>query len=129
MPRALKVCSTHGCPNLVPQGSSRCPDCDRRADRARGTRGYQTAGHRRFRRTILRRDPVCVVCHAAPSTVADHWPISRRDLEAQGLDPNDPEPVTFTSPEWHAWMERENARIDALPIPGNCPTAAPRKVA
>ena len=90
MPRALKVCSTHCCPNLVPQGSSRCPDCDRRADKARGTRGYQTAGHRRFRRTILRRDPVCVVCHAAPATVADHWPISRRDLEAQGLDPNDP---------------------------------------
>ena len=90
MPRALKVCSTHGCPNLIPQGSSRCPDCDRRADKARGTRGYQTAGHRRFRRVVLTRDPLCVVCREAVSTVADHWPISRRDLVAQGLDPNDP---------------------------------------
>lgn len=90
MPRALKVCSTHGCPNLIPQGSSRCSDCDRRADRARGSRGYQTAGHRRFRRVVLTRDPLCVVCREAVSTVADHWPISRRDLVAQGLDPNDP---------------------------------------
>ena len=64
-----------------------------------------------------------VAAAAPPATV---WPT--REIPP-GLDPSDPEPVTFTSPEWHAWMERENARIDALPIPGNCPTAAPRKVA
>jgi 5-methylcytosine-specific restriction protein A len=27
----------------------------------------------------------------AISTVADHWPLSRRELEDQGLDPNDPQ--------------------------------------
>lgn len=90
MPRALKVCSKPGCPTLVPHNVSRCHEHERAADRERGSRGYQTAGHRRFRRAVLDRDPVCVVCQLAIATVADHWPISRRDLEAQGLDPNDP---------------------------------------
>lgn len=63
---------------------------------------------------------------APPAPAATVWP-TREILP--GLDPNDPEPPTFTSPEWYAWMERENARIDALPIPGNCPVAAPKKVA
>jgi len=39
---------------------------------------------------VLDRDPICVLCRLAASTVADHWPTSRRDLEAAGLDPNDP---------------------------------------
>lgn len=90
MARALKACATHGCGELVPHGVSRCPDCDRKADRMRGNRGYQSAGHRRFRRLVLARDPLCVVCREAVSTVADHYPTSRRDLEAAGLDPNDP---------------------------------------
>jgi 5-methylcytosine-specific restriction protein A len=25
-----------------------------------------------------------------PATVADHWPKSRKQLEAEGLDPNEP---------------------------------------
>jgi 5-methylcytosine-specific restriction protein A len=90
VPRALKPCSTHGCGEVIPQGTSRCADCDRKADRLRGSRGYQTAGHRRFRRRVLDRDPLCVVCCEAVSTVADHYPMSRRELEAAGLDPNDP---------------------------------------
>lgn len=33
---------------------------------------------------------MCVLCGKAPSVVADHWPLSRRELVARGLDPNDP---------------------------------------
>jgi 5-methylcytosine-specific restriction protein A len=92
MPRALSICSTPGCPNTTRSG--RCETCTKAADKARGTaseRGYGGAGHRRFRREVLARDPICVLCHLEPSTVADHYPLSRRELEAQGLDPNDPQ--------------------------------------
>lgn len=94
MARAWKVCATPSCPELVPAGQSRCDDCTTEADSRRGTateRGYTGRGHRRFRTRVLRRDPICVVCKAAPSAVADHYPKSRRELGAEGLDPNDPD--------------------------------------
>lgn len=87
---AKRVCSVAGCPQLTDGG--RCDTHRKQADRARGTskeRGYDTPGHRKFRRLVLKRDPVCVLCGAV-ATVADHHPLSRRDLEAQGLNPNDP---------------------------------------
>jgi 5-methylcytosine-specific restriction protein A len=90
-PRALRVCSTPGCPTFVTQG--RCSKHLQQADQARGTateRGYNTHGHRRFRAAVLRTDPICVLCQLAVSTVADHHPLSRRELLDQGLDPNDP---------------------------------------
>ncbi len=110
MPRALKTCSClrcpahegYGCPTLVPHGQSRCEACTTTATRARGTsrqRGYDGAHERRFRKPVLRRDPLCTCETAghghtgqclAPSTVADHYPRSRRDLVAAGMDPNDP---------------------------------------
>ena len=43
MPRASKICSTPGCPEIVDRG--RCPTCTARADHRRGTarqRGYDT---------------------------------------------------------------------------------------
>lgn len=91
MPRALKVCSRPGCPTLTAGG--RCSTCNAQADRIRGTatqRGYNSRSHKRFRDQVLDRDPICVLCHLAASTVADHWPLSRRQLEQTGLDPNDP---------------------------------------
>lgn len=100
MVRALKTCSTPGCPNLVATG--RCPTCTRAADQARGTatdRGYGHEHRTRFRAGVLRRDPICTCTdethgHGARcwniSTVADHHPHSRRELIALGLDPNDP---------------------------------------
>lgn len=100
MPRAMKVCSVAGCPELVPIGTGRCHTHERAADQARGTateRGYGRQHQRRFRPAVLRRDPHCVCRelahgHAAPclaaSTVADHYPRSRRELVALGLDPN-----------------------------------------
>jgi 5-methylcytosine-specific restriction protein A len=90
MPRALKVCSTPGCPNLTPRG--RCGTHTREADKARGSRherGYDQR-HDRFRDDVLQRDPICVRCHAAPSQHADHHPISLRELRDRGLNPYDP---------------------------------------
>lgn len=92
MPRAPRVCSRPGCPRLTSNGG-RCTDCARTADLQRGTaaqRGYTSAGHRAFRVAVLDRDPICVLCQLAASTVADHWPTSRRVLLEQGSDPDDP---------------------------------------
>ena len=70
-----------------------CQACKRAADLARGDaaqRGYGQRHRTLFREAILARDPVCQLCLRALSTVADHWPTSRRDLVALGLDPDDP---------------------------------------
>jgi 5-methylcytosine-specific restriction protein A len=40
---------------------------------------------------VLDRDVICVLCGAALATVADHWPRSRRQLVAAGLDADDPQ--------------------------------------
>ena len=89
--RTRSSCPTPRCPQLTTGG--RCADCRRRADVARGTpteRGYNSAGHRRFRTAVLDRDPICVLCELAAATVADHWPRSRRELIVAGRDPDDP---------------------------------------
>lgn len=90
----MRVCSVHGCPTLYPtEQGSKCQAHRAEADRARGTstqRGYNTAGHQRFRDAVLARDPICVLCGLAQSTVADHHPLSRKELVFAGLDPNDP---------------------------------------
>ena len=91
-PMAKRVCPTAGCPNLTSGG--RCPTCQAQADTQRGTatqRGYTSRGHRHFRAAVLRRDPICVLCQLSASTVADHYPTSRRDLITAGLNPNDPQ--------------------------------------
>lgn len=69
---------------------SRCLTHRREASNARGNRGYSTKGHQTFRRAVLTRDPICVLCHQRISTIADHYPHSRRALEEAGLNPNDP---------------------------------------
>lgn len=92
MSRASRICSKPGCPTLTTDG--RCTEHQRAADRARGTareRGYNTREHRTFRTAVLDRDPICTLCRLAASTVADHFPTSRRDLLTLGLDPNDPD--------------------------------------
>jgi len=88
---AWRVCSRPGCGTLH-EGTGRCPACRAQADRERRPDGnpYKTAGHRSFREAVLARDPICVLCLRARATVADHFPIERRDLVAMGLDPNDP---------------------------------------
>lgn len=91
MARTPSICSTPGCPNTTRGG--RCTDCRRTAEQARGTaaqRGYGAEHRNRFRRQVLARDPVCVLCHTARSRHADHYPIDRAELVRAGLDPNDP---------------------------------------
>ena len=86
----MRVCNVPGCGTLTDQ--PRCDTHRRAAEQARGNataRGYTSPRHRRFRRLVLRRDPTCVLCGAV-ATVADHYPTSRRDLLAAGLDPDDP---------------------------------------
>jgi 5-methylcytosine-specific restriction protein A len=94
---AYRVCTWRrdgGCPTLV-DGGGRCPAHQQSAEQARGTaaqRGYNQRGHtHRFRPEVLaKHDGICVLCQVAPATVADHWPLSRRELEARGMDPDDP---------------------------------------
>ena len=90
----MRVCSVSGCPTLYPSTEgSRCQAHRRQADKARGTateRGYTSRGHRYFRNAVLTRDPICVTCDLSESTVADHYPRSRKELLELGLNPNDP---------------------------------------
>ena len=76
--RTLKHCAEPGCGALVAKG--RCArhrvthEHHRCSSAARGYGGH----HRRWRVPILRRDRICRLCHAAPSTEADHIiPLSR----------------------------------------------------
>ena len=63
-------------------------------DRQRGTaqqRGYTSRGHQRFRIQVLENDHmVCRLC-GDPATIADHYPHTRKELIAKGLDPDDPQ--------------------------------------
>lgn len=89
---AKRVCNVPGCPELTDHG--RCTKCERTADKQRGTateRGYNGKGHAAFRYQVLARDPICVECRTKRATVADHYPRSRRELVALGLNPNDPQ--------------------------------------
>lgn len=97
MPRARRPCASDGCPNLTETGQTRCPDCQRqrqaRLRQRRDTaihRHYNSRGHRRFRRLVLQRDPLCVLCGDL-ATDADHFPLDLRALLAAGLNPNDPD--------------------------------------
>lgn len=92
MPRALSVCPTVDCHELTPGG--RCAGCKAKAERARGTRtqrGYDSRWTKRSK-AYLARHPLCVVRRpgcTALATVSDHYPVSRRDLVAQGVSDPD----------------------------------------
>ena len=97
MSRALRPCATPRCPNLVPAGTTRCDNCETTAQADYRSRRdpftnahYKSRGHARFRRRVLARDPVCVLCHDAVATDADHYPLSLKQLLEHGLDPNNP---------------------------------------
>jgi 5-methylcytosine-specific restriction protein A len=91
----MRVCSQPGCPTIYPPTEgSRCAQHRRAADRARGTardRGYNTRGHQAFRAAVLTRDPICVIPGCINfSSVADHYPLSRKELLERDMNPNDP---------------------------------------
>jgi 5-methylcytosine-specific restriction enzyme A len=54
--------------------------------------GYGTRGHKeQFRLPVLARAGYkCVLC-GEPANIADHYPHSRRELVAAGLNPDDPQ--------------------------------------
>jgi 5-methylcytosine-specific restriction protein A len=95
MPVLKRLCP--GCRRtLIASPATRCADCAKAADRARGSRQQRGYGpeHQRWRAAVLARDPWCVACLArgvyTESTVADHIVALRRgggfDLEnGQGL--------------------------------------------
>ncbi|MCZ7414301.1 holin [Streptomyces sp. WMMC897] len=92
--RAPRPCTTPGCPGTPVPPSAKCLPCQGRARRPRPSahaQGYTAEHRRRFRAAVLDRDPVCVLCGQAPSVHADHWPMTKRELRAQGLDEHDPE--------------------------------------
>lgn len=102
--RARRRCTRCGTPTVT----SPCDTCEARrqsqVDRRRPSaslRGYGSQRHQRFHDAVLQRDPVCV-CPGCPrcggqarclrpSTDADHHPRTRRQLVADGEDPNDPQ--------------------------------------
>ena len=85
----MRICNIPGCPN--PTEQSRCLKHRQQARAARtDNKVYSTSGHQAFRAAVLKRDPICVTCHMAVSTVADHHPRTRRELVTLGLNPNDP---------------------------------------
>lgn len=100
MSRALRVCSVGGCPELTTQG--RCVAHRGEAERQRGTarqRGYGRLHETWFRPEVLHKNPVCVCTDETHghgpecltrSTVADHHPLTRPELVAAGMNPNDP---------------------------------------
>ncbi len=89
-----RICANPGCPKIHDSTTgARCPACAKTADKAHWarTKGYNTKAHRiGFRLPVLQKHPVCVLCHLAVSTVADHWPKSREDLIQLGMNPDDP---------------------------------------
>lgn len=64
---ARRACLTPGCRELVERGY--CPLHARGATAS--ARGYGRRW-RKIRLMVLARDPVCVICHRAASTDADH---------------------------------------------------------
>ena len=69
-------CSSPGCGQLVQQAHCETHRGSQERDRGTSTeRGYG-ARHRRWRKMVLRRDPVCVMCEqdgrTTAATVADH---------------------------------------------------------
>lgn len=96
-----RVCTVPGCPEFTQGG--RCPEHQRAAEKRRGSarqRGYGGQHETRFRPGVLAKHPTCVCTDqqhghgqpcGQPSVHADHHPLSRRELEARGLDPNDPQ--------------------------------------
>lgn len=106
-----KPCNQRDCPEVAAEGKGQCPTHLRARDRERGTssqRGYNSAKHKRFRRKVLLKDPVCVVCTLRLSTVADHWPQSKKALDELGLDSSDP---AYGRGLCHPCHSRETGRL------------------
>ncbi len=88
----MKICAIPGCGQLTT--TSRCtthalPPRDRRHQPHR--RIYHTKAWHRCRTLVKQRDPICTVCHQRPTTIADHYPQTLREILASGGNPADPD--------------------------------------
>lgn len=100
--RAPRPCTTGGCSGTPVRASAKCADCLARSQRPRPSataQGYGAEHRDRFRSRVIARDPVCVCTTqdhghgtpcGAPSVHADHWPLSKRELQDRGWDEHDP---------------------------------------
>lgn len=105
--RPRRPCTIPGCPELTPRGG-RCPAHEREANRERASRGSTyDVRWQRIRRAYLYNHPWCVLCGTA-ATVADHFPLSRRELVARG-EPN-PDAWKHLRPLCTSCHNRETAR-------------------
>lgn len=109
MPRKPRPpCSVPGCPELTARGG-RCVEHEREANADRASRGgavYDTRWQR-IRRAYLYRHPWCVLCGRL-ANVADHHPLSRRELIARGE--TNPDGPNHLRPLCVACHNRETAR-------------------
>jgi 5-methylcytosine-specific restriction protein A len=88
--KPLNPCSVPGCPELVSGGRCEAHSKQDKARRAEtGNSAYKTTRWQRIRKAYLYRHPWCVLC-ARQATVADHYPLSRKQLVAQGVEPDTP---------------------------------------
>lgn len=104
-PRPRRPCTTPGCPGRADTG--RCEQCRARcAQDSAHERGYD---HRWRIRALsyLIRHPRCTLCPRA-AVIADHWPRSRRQLVAAGVD--DPDADEHLRPLCDPCHRRETAR-------------------
>lgn len=89
---SLKVCAEPGCPMLT--RATRCPDCTRTKDRARGTsteRGYGAAHQRLRRRYQIKMEA---------GETFDCWRCGREiDLDAWHLGHDDDDRGVYRGPE------------------------------
>jgi 5-methylcytosine-specific restriction protein A len=110
MPRKPRPpCPIPGCPELTSGGQ--CPKHRREAAKLRAPTSddrYASTRWKRLRRAFIYANPWCVLC-ARAATVADHFPLSRRQLRDQGVtDPDSPERLRALCASCH---NRETARL------------------
>lgn len=109
MPRRPRPpCSVPGCSELTPRGGRRQKHTrEANADRASRGGAVCTTRWQRIRRAYLYANPWCVLCGQL-ANVADHFPLSRRELIAR-KDPN-PDAAKHLRPLCVACHNRETAR-------------------
>ncbi|GHF37143.1 hypothetical protein GCM10010359_44730 [Streptomyces morookaense] len=108
MPRKPRPpCSVPGCPELTTGG--RCAKHQREAEQQRGTSAANGYGTRwqRTRKAYLYRNRWCLLC-GRTATVADHFPLSRRELVTQGVA--DPDAFSRLRPLCTRCHNRETAK-------------------
>lgn len=95
-PLMLKPCPTPGCPALIPTKDRACKECLKRIRHTTDRTPYKSIAHRRARAKLLALHPYCQCegCKAhkglctQKATIADHYPLERFELIAEGKDPN-----------------------------------------